>query len=137
MADWYYSLDGDEDWRGGYASRDVAVEEGRAGLDDERAEETQFYVALFERPEPFEYLLDAQRYIENAQEAGEEDGGEHAEDFPDVSNEAAKELDDFLRAWVAKHKITVPWLNPIGRIEAVPFEESPTPSVGSGGSDAK
>ena len=48
-------------------------------------------------------FVDADDVIEDIANRAYAEGGEHAEDFPDVSAEAKKELDDFLIAWQAKY----------------------------------
>lgn len=57
------------------------------------------------RPAPVEPkdLIDADDIIEMLGERAQDTVGEAAEDYPDVSDEAAAELDDILKAWVTKH----------------------------------
>lgn len=45
----------------------------------------------------------AAEVIERIGDAGYDYGGEWAEDYPDVSEEAIQELDNFLVAWINKH----------------------------------
>lgn len=53
-------------------------------------------------PEPKE-LIDVEDIIETMGERAYDIAGEHAEDYPDVSEAAEQELTDFLAAWIAKH----------------------------------
>jgi uncharacterized protein YfdQ (DUF2303 family) len=48
-------------------------------------------------------FVDADRVIDDMGDAAMDVGGEFAEDFPNVSPEARKELNDFLEAWARKH----------------------------------
>jgi uncharacterized protein YfdQ (DUF2303 family) len=48
-------------------------------------------------------FVDADRVIDDMGDAASDVGGEFAEDFPSVSPEARKELNDFLEAWARKH----------------------------------
>lgn len=53
--------------------------------------------------------IDADFVIDNIAERGYDEGGEWAEDFPDVSAEAREELETFLSAWQSKHCIANFW----------------------------
>lgn len=54
------------------------------------------------KPDPTSYVS-ASDVIELISERASDDGGEYAEDFPDVSKEAATELDELLAGWIKKH----------------------------------
>ncbi|OVE49412.1 hypothetical protein [Chromobacterium violaceum] len=47
--------------------------------------------------------IDANDVIEQIANRGADEGGEFADDFPDVSAEAKAELDEFLKRWQAEH----------------------------------
>lgn len=47
--------------------------------------------------------IDANDVIEQIRDRGADEGGEFADDFPDVSAEAKAELDAFLARWQAEH----------------------------------
>ncbi|MCD5326715.1 hypothetical protein ACFFU8_18385 [Chromobacterium piscinae] len=47
--------------------------------------------------------IDADDVIEQIAERGDDEGGEFADDFPDVPDEAKAELDTFLTRWQAEH----------------------------------
>jgi uncharacterized membrane protein YvbJ len=53
-------------------------------------------------PEPKE-LIDVEDIIETMGERAYDIAGEHGEDYPNVSDEAAQELTEFLATWIAKH----------------------------------
>jgi hypothetical protein len=48
-------------------------------------------------------FFDADDILESAGERAYDEGGEWADDWPDVTPEARTELDDFLTAWFRKH----------------------------------
>lgn len=54
------------------------------------------------RPDPTKYICAAD-ILETIGNAAYDDGGEHAEDYPTVSNQAEAKLDAFLSAWLTKH----------------------------------
>lgn len=60
------------------------------------------YEADIDRPDPSEFV-DADDVIEIIECRGTDIGGEHADDFPDVTKDAKKELNELLTAWVTKH----------------------------------
>lgn len=60
------------------------------------------YVGEPDRPDPADFI-DADDVIELLACRGSDIGGEWAEDFPDITPEAKKELDELLAAWVTKH----------------------------------
>lgn len=49
------------------------------------------------------WWFDADQVIEAIGEAAHGDAGEHAEDYPDVTDEAKAELQTLLDAWITKH----------------------------------
>lgn len=51
-------------------------------------------------------LIDASDIIDMLSERAYDNLGECAEDFPNVSKEAIKELNDFLKDWIRKHDST-------------------------------
>lgn len=53
-------------------------------------------------PAPKE-LINADDIIETMGERAYDIAGEHGEDYPDVSTEAAQELNDVLATWITKH----------------------------------
>lgn len=55
-----------------------------------------------EKPNPVKYF-DADDLLEEVGNRAYDDGGEHAEDYPDVSDEAKAELGQFLSDWLTKH----------------------------------
>lgn len=50
-----------------------------------------------------EELINVENILETMGEHAYDIAGEYGEDYPDVSNEAVKELSDFLVAWVSRH----------------------------------
>lgn len=53
--------------------------------------------------EPRRIWVDADSVIEDIENRAYDDGGEHTEDFPNVSPEAKAELDAFLKEWQETH----------------------------------
>lgn len=62
-----------------------------------------------ETVEPRRVWVDAASVLEDIANRAYDDGGEHAEDFPDVAPEAAAELDAFLSEWQQKHCVPTWW----------------------------
>ncbi|MNN20513.1 hypothetical protein D3C81_1337980 [compost metagenome] len=60
------------------------------------------------KPDPANYV-DANDFIELLGERAYDDGGEHTDGWPDVSNEAQAELDQMLKEWVRKHCSPTPF----------------------------
>lgn len=60
------------------------------------------YVGNAKHPKP-EQLCDADDIIEMMKDRAWDIVGEYAEDYPEVSDEAHKELDDFIKSWIMKH----------------------------------
>lgn len=60
------------------------------------------YVGEAHHPDPAEYA-DAEYVLDQVASQGYDDGGEYAENYPDVSTEAQAQLNSFLRPWLRKH----------------------------------
>ena len=54
-------------------------------------------------------LISATDVIDTMGERAYDIAGEYGEDYPDVTDEAANELDDLLAAWIAKHAAPTFW----------------------------
>ncbi len=62
-----------------------------------------FFIVRADTPNPRGFFLDASGLLEDASERAEDECGECATDFPDVSDEAKRELDAMLSDWIAKY----------------------------------
>ncbi|ABM37586.1 hypothetical protein [Polaromonas naphthalenivorans] len=72
------------------------------GSNDELAVGDTVYVADAVIPDPATYI-NADDILEQMGERAREDGGEYAEDYPDVSADAKQSLDAFVKGWARKH----------------------------------
>lgn len=118
---WCYSPIADaERWDGSCASRDEAIVEGAKELGI--APGGKFFVSLGVKPDPAELMPPGHWAIEMAQEKACDEGGEVAEDWPDVTDEAEKELDELLKAWARKHAPVNFWV--VGKAEEVTAPEA-------------
>jgi hypothetical protein len=86
-----------EQWQGTFATREEAVADGRTEYAGD------FYVVSGHLRSATEFFPDADWIVEDAGNRACEECGEVAEDFPEASPEALKELDALLTAWVEEH----------------------------------
>lgn len=61
------------------------------------------------RPNPTKYIT-ADDVLDTIGNAAYDDGGEHAEDYPEVSDEAKAELEAFLAEWLTKYCQPTFWM---------------------------
>lgn len=109
------SLDA-ETWTGAYSTREEAIEHGRREYDG------PFFVTRGSRIDPAEFMPSADELIEMAGERAADECG--VEDWPDLSDQAVRELDDLLEAWARKHAQLDWW-----RAEGVPERIEHTPAA--------
>jgi hypothetical protein len=93
---WGWSRYG-ETYRGDFATREEAIEEGRGCVDG------PFWVAGGRKELPSGFMPTAQDILELAGQTAIDSVGEAAEDWPDPSVEATKELDRLLADWANEH----------------------------------
>jgi hypothetical protein len=102
---WSRYRDG-ERYQGAYDRREEAIAEGRAHEGDS----VGFWIHKGRRPAPESYVPDPEWVIEHMAEGAGDEGGEAADEFPDVSAEAKAELDALLTAWARKHVKVSFWI---------------------------
>jgi hypothetical protein len=94
-----------EVWRGDFASRDKAILDGLVTYSG------TFWIKSGDEVEGAQYMPDADQVLDLARDAAEGDAGSDAtEDFPNVSEKAAKELDELLQSWAKKHLKATFWV---------------------------
>ncbi|MFA4971558.1 MAG: hypothetical protein WC683_03015 [bacterium] len=98
---WCYATSREaEAWNGNFATREEAIEEGTREYEGDA---DHFFVACGECPDPADAMPRALDIIEMMVECAGDEWGEIAEDWPEVSKEEEKELDDILEGWARKH----------------------------------
>jgi hypothetical protein len=99
---WCYRCDSyqnEEEFTGSCATREEAIAEATAEFNGE-----PFYVSEAESPDPDLYTPNVDNIIEDMRDRALDNGApECAEDWPDVSDEGQKELEELLAAWARKH----------------------------------
>jgi hypothetical protein len=88
-------------WKGKCDSREEAIEEGRRELGIEPG--GSFWICTGTMATAAEFMPSAEDILQMAGEHAQDECGEIAEDWPDISNEEGEELDKFLEAWIEKH----------------------------------
>lgn len=105
---WGYSIEEyPEMWTGMLPSREEAIAEALVELNDVPV----FYIHSGHRPRPQRYFPDADDVLEIAMQSADDDAGDVAEDFPDVTDEAKAELDKLLSDWVEKRVTCSFWVS--------------------------
>lgn len=112
--EWCYSFDNSVFKSGSFATRKLALEDARKeanALNKENDENIKHvYVAKCELTENSSLFPDSEIIIEHMQCQAEDVGGEYAESYPDVSDEAEKELTEqlhrLLSDWCSKHEVS-------------------------------
>lgn len=81
-----------------------SLEELIQWLHDDKALEVGrvVYFSIANKPDAGQFVS-AESVIDNMASAAWDVGSEYAEDFPDVTPDARKELEEFLEAWARKH----------------------------------
>lgn len=91
-----------ERWEGAFPSKEAAIKDGR-----EYYGHDEFWVIKGIRVDPGEFTPDANEIIERmgerADEEVESDEVESMEDWPDPSEEAKRELNEFLEKWARQY----------------------------------
>jgi hypothetical protein len=106
----------EDGFRGSFFTREEAITEGRLhhGIDD-------FLIGMGYSPDPATYMPPVEDLLERAAESASDEAGESAEDWPDVTKEAEKELSDFLASWARRHAPCPFWvLDHFERVVAKP-----------------
>lgn len=115
---WSYASVPDTDrWSEPYQTRDEAILAGRAEYSGER-----FWIQSGHEPDPETFLPFASDIVEQMADGAGNEAGEAAEEWPDVSKQALKDLDDFLKAWAKKHCKVNFWVA-TGQLEEIPARE--------------
>lgn len=110
---WCYSLDNEDYSSGTFASVKSALAAGQKEVNDKIAdgEKVDFiYVAKAEQQHNYSFFPDGSDIIEHMAEQADAVGGDYANNYPDVSDEAEKELTTELHAllekWCEKHGVS-------------------------------
>jgi hypothetical protein len=101
----YASSDQCETWEGNCKTREEAIAEGReefGGMD--------FWVMCGTRPDPAKYVPHIDTILDHMNEDAGEEGGEAAEDYPDVGIEGKEALGMLLRAWARQYARPTFWV---------------------------
>ena len=122
---WGWSTYDDEGFRGAHPSKEAAIVEAQDNLGSDY-QYTNVYVQAGSYEDVTTLIPDLSLTVENIVEQigekGYEECGELAEDWPDVSDEASKELENELSvvvmAWMRKH-LKMPAWSPVGEPELV------------------
>jgi hypothetical protein len=95
-------------------SRQEAIEEGRQcyGLDE------AFYVLACRRPTAAEFVPDVDWFVDTMAQCAHDTHGEVTDDFPEVDDEARRELRLLMETWADKH-IGVPFWVGTGSSERI------------------
>lgn len=105
---WFYACDAqDERWDGPFETREGAIAEGARELHREPGD--SFVIDTGTKPDPTT-AFDVDRIIEEASIYADDNWGEVAEDWPDVSDEAKTELTELLNTWAIKHAAPNFWV---------------------------
>jgi hypothetical protein len=98
---WGYSTSRDsETWSGICPTREAAIAEGRV----EFADLEEFWIVRGKMVDPADVIVDADTVVEWMGDTAYDNWAENvAEDYPKPTEEAKKELDDFLESWARKH----------------------------------
>lgn len=103
---WGYASSEDcESWEGVCKSRDEAITEGRSEFGDQG-----FWVMRGTRPDPAKYVPHIDTILDHMSEDAGEEGGEAAEDYPDVTDEGREALGMLLRAWARQYARPTFWV---------------------------
>lgn len=105
-----------ERWYGVCASREDAIAEGR-----DHYGKDGFWIHSGTAHTAGEFVPDVDFIIDSMSERASDEVGEASEDFPYVSTEARKELEDLLEAWANKH-IKCGFWTADGKAEYIPPE---------------
>ena len=99
-------LDGEEDgFHGDFTSRDEAIADARLAYPGE-----DFLIAYGHHPDPAAFMPGVEWVMEQAQESASCDVGDVSDHWPDISEEAEKEFDDFLAQWARKYAPCTFWV---------------------------
>ena len=109
---WCYSLDNSDFSSGIFSDKDVALadakKEGLARNSDGESLDT-IYLSKADLANNEQFFPDADLIIEHMALQAEDVGGEHVDNYPDVSKEAedelTKELEALLSKWCEKHEV--------------------------------
>jgi hypothetical protein len=120
---WGYATSDDCDtWSGMCETREQAIKEARSEFGDV----PYFYVMEGTQSPPSAYVPDANWVVEQMAETA--DGGEASAEFPEVSDEAKKELDELLEAWADRNVKVNFW---VADVAAERIEQDEDPATGS------
>lgn len=103
MGDVAWSLDNREDWRH-ETLRDLLQWVAPTDMAGKVV-----YVADKERPSASAYMPDADCVIDEIINTAWDEGGDYADDYPDVSDEAKAKLNALLEAWADEHLPAPTW----------------------------
>jgi hypothetical protein len=101
----YASCKDPEIWEGVCKTREEAIKEGRSEFGTEN-----FWIVLGMRPDPAQYVPDVDVILDHMGENAGDEGGEAAEDYPDVSKEGKEALEMLLRAWARQYARPTFWV---------------------------
>jgi hypothetical protein len=115
---WCYSLDGENYANGTFASEKIALAkaqkemaEAQKVMAETAVSEVKFlYIAKAEPQQNHSFFPDGSDIIEHMANQADDVGGDHVNNYPDVSEEAEKELTTELHAllekWCEKHGVS-------------------------------
>lgn len=97
--DYVYGVSQNEErFEGAYKSREEAVDEGRSIFPGEA-----FLLGWGYKPDPAQFIPSTDWVLESMAESALDEAGEAAEEWPDITDEAEKELNELLKAWARKN----------------------------------
>lgn len=105
-----------ERWDGAFETREAAIEDGRKHYQHGPAQ--AFWIQAGALCSATAFVPDAAEIIERMNEAANDEAGEVAEEYPDVTEEAKAEMDAFLSAWAEKHAAPRFWVG-VGEPEKI------------------
>lgn len=87
-----------ERWSGAEATREAAIAEGRAHYGKDG-----FWIISGTPHSAAEFMLDVDFILEETAQRAHDEVGEVSDDFPDVTDDAKKELEALLKTWADKN----------------------------------
>jgi hypothetical protein len=105
-----------EHWHGSFLTREAAYEDGCRVYEKHEA----FYICRGEMADGPSFMPDAKALEEIIWDNAYIDAGEVADEFPDIKEDAKKELDQLLQFWATRHLKANFWI-----ADNVPFRIEP------------
>jgi hypothetical protein len=103
---WGYSSSREpETWEGEFKTREEVIAEGRSEFGPE-----DFWIMRGTWPDPAKYVPDVVSVLDQMSADAGDEGGDAAEDYPDVSKEGEEALGMLLRAWARQYARPTFWV---------------------------